>query len=338
MEIETRTPALTYDKTFPWLMGLAAIALLIGLGNTAWAIRHTISVARRWAHTEGQGQRWSNVFNGALCASNLLCCLYLACMVAGEVVFYKHVVGGRNEGPGYDKEAILRRQIDTAGRVFVSLASLIYLLLVLARFRLMKMLWPYSNYIDYFLSGFTIIIWIPSGIVYTVFMLWVPSPEKLSELQRFYELLQYIDKVWDTYFVIVDTVIGFTIMYHVINTKQLSPDIETRSSDSKLTHQSIDRRFYRNVIISLVFWILVSWTTMALYWVNTRLYGSDLETAINTFHLIWNVSAITYTLQFTGACLYMSQLKYMMSSIVAKAVSRQGYESEGEKTLERSSF
>ncbi|KAJ3091992.1 hypothetical protein HK102_011765 [Quaeritorhiza haematococci] len=330
--------SLTHENTWAWIVTALIIAFLIGTLNFGWSVKHCIHVGR------------TNKFNIALTICMGLWALHLLFMLILHLVVYRW-------GQYYSPEAAesIHHALLIMSRLTWSLATLGYVILVQLRFRVVKSVIRYHNVFDHLLMAVTVIVWLPSALVANA--AYFAFPRMADENPYLAMWMNNFDVIWDTYYVVVDIVLGIIIMWFVIksvrslsqitsqpgysSTTQLNQKTPNRQPSTSISSSGPqkERKLLRVIGFSLTVWIFISVVGIVCYYVANGIATStpadaslaEVQYVFHLYNILNTANQIPVTLQFTLALLWLKEMKMLME-FKNKNMGRTGASSSGSRS------
>ncbi|RKO92674.1 hypothetical protein BDK51DRAFT_34127 [Blyttiomyces helicus] len=172
-----------------------------------------------------------------------------------------------------------------------SCATLLYLLLVQIRFRVIKTLLPYSDLWDWALVTVTVLIWgstaIALGVVY-------PRTVMLQSIAM---------AIWTAYALVIDNVLSFVFLFQLWNCRRRLTSATSASRGAVRRQQQ-----YSRVVAALIGFCVLSWVGVSLLFASDAVGPKHQLTRLVLFRAAYACTP----LDFSGALVFIYTVRQLM--------------------------
>ncbi|KAJ3278548.1 hypothetical protein HK104_002242, partial [Borealophlyctis nickersoniae] len=236
--------------------GFTILGLLLQIGNIVYATNHAL--------------RRPTVFNLVLLIALILyACSFIPLLMTTSLTID---LDGITEDAG---NAYLFKRLDVLVRIYTALfglSSLMYLVLVQIRFRVVKSLMPYKNYWDWIFVGVTVSI-----CIVTTFLFGVIIPKNA--------ILQSIaSAIWSLYALTVDNVLSFIFIRQLYKTRR---NLNTIGASQ--------RKAWTRVVVALCGLCSITWVCLALLVTGNLFFKEQHSTRTFMFRLAYAFTPLEFS-------------------------------------------
>ncbi|KAJ3078504.1 hypothetical protein HK102_004460 [Quaeritorhiza haematococci] len=324
-------PLLSADVVFPSLIVASSAALALAFFNTGWSVHHLKNTSTR-----------RNRLNIAMVIANVLATVYVLQLFTGVIWNYRFATH-----PSY---FTISAFLAAVGRITSYTASLIYIFLVIIRFRLIVQgIHQYSVWLERVIMAALVFLYIPGAFVLTGFIVHlygivIPAGER--EYDNYVMMVLHIVKIHDAIYkilyLVLDNILGIIL---VLTISKVRKGISIAQSECSFHSSSTQSRMLlyehstlmKETLLYLTLWVIVTWFHLGCYIFNIPEWTLDGDSLYNLQNLLGTYGEVFGVLQFTFALGYLDRLRDIAqiqhTETYIRATSKTSSKSTGKRTV-----